>query len=152
MTDKKHQSEGDHAISDSRSESDMRANDMNREPANLSGTAAQGDTAARPMDTRNFAIGILCVTATILLTGLLVIGTRPAPALADGMSVTGGDYVMLVGAYEQVDEEFVYLIDAPTERIIAYRFNAGRNQIEIVQGIDFGKIRQAAEKKQPGRP
>lgn len=130
--------------------SDMRSNQSNTRSGEKAG---RPDTAATPqVDTRNFAIGILSVTATILLTGLLVIGTRPAPVLADGMSVTGGDYVMLVGAYEEVDEEFVYLIDAPTERIIVYRFNAGRSQIEIVQGIDFGQIRKTAGKKQPGRP
>ena len=113
----------------------------------------------RPMDSRDFAIGILSTAALILLVGLLIINTRPEPAWADGMTTTGGDYVLTVGQLAVADEEYVYVLDAPGEKLIAYRFNAPRQQIDIVQGIDLAELRsqdvdaakQPAGKRSPSR-
>lgn len=110
------------------------------------------------MDSKNFAIGVLSTTAMVLLVGLIVIQSRPAPVRADGMTAQGGDYVMTVGALNQRDEDLVYIIDAPAEKMIAYRFDAGTRRIEIVQGADLAQMRSAvapAKKKQSparGRP
>ena len=94
-------------------------------------------------DSRDFVIGILSTTAAILLVGLLVINTRPEPAMADGMTTTSGSYVMTVGSVTP-DEEYVYILKSPAERLIAYRFNDTRQQIEIVQGIDLAELRSSA--------
>ena len=96
------------------------------------------------MDTKNLTIGVLSTTALILLVGLLVIHTRSAPAFASGMTTTSGDFVMTVGSDASGDQELVYVLDVPVGRLIAYRFNSGRQAIEILQGIDLNEIRQAA--------
>ncbi|MGB2988064.1 MAG: hypothetical protein WBE26_19520 [Phycisphaerae bacterium] len=102
------------------------------------------------MDSRNFAIGILSTTAAILLVGLLIINTRPEPVWADGMTVTGGDYVLTVGGVSTADEEYLYVIDAPAGKLISYRFDTGRKQVEIVQGIDLSELRRITS--QPTQP
>lgn len=101
------------------------------------------------MDSKNFAIGILSTTALIMLVGLLVINTRPEPVWADGMTTSGGDYVLTVGAVSTSDEEYLYVIDAPSGKLIAYRFDAGRQRIEIVQGIDLSGLREPAGQATP---
>lgn len=104
------------------------------------------------MDNKNFAIGVLSTTAVILFVGLVVIHTRPAPALADGMTVRGGDYEMTVGALDQTDEELVYVVDSTQQRMIAYRFNTNNERIEIVGGVDLAEIRdQGGPGKVPSR-
>lgn len=102
------------------------------------------------MDSKNFAIGILSTTAVILLVGLLLLNGDPAPAWGSGMTTDAGDYVLSVGRYESEDEELVYVIDTPSEKLIAYRFNGGRQRIEVVQGIDLSELRQ--KDSPPARP
>ncbi len=104
------------------------------------------------MDSKNFTIGILSTTAVILLVGLVIINTRPEPASASGMTVTGGDYVLTVGSDISSDEELLYVVDAPEEKLVVYRFDGGRQQIEVVQGIDLGEMRaDAGPSQQPGK-
>ncbi len=93
------------------------------------------------MDSRNLAVGVLSTTAVILMVGLAIIHTRPVQA--DGMTVARGDYLMTVGSSTQVDEELVFLIDVPEQKMIIYRFDAGRHQIEIVQGVNLAEMREA---------
>ena len=92
------------------------------------------------MDSRNFAIGVLSTTATILLVGLFVIHSRPATVQASGMTVSGGAYTMTVGRDPSGDQDYVYVLTGPSKRIVAYRFDAGRQRIEIVQGIDLATL------------
>ena len=95
------------------------------------------------MDSRNLAVGVLSTTAVILIVGLAIIHTRPTPAQADGMTVALGDYLMTVGSATQVDEELVFLIDVPEQKMIIYRFDASRHQIDIVQGVNLSEMREA---------
>ena len=104
------------------------------------------------MDSRNFAIGMLSTTAVILLVGIVIVQSAPPSVRADGMTVAGGDYVVTVGARTQTDEDYVYVIDVPAEKMIAYRFDTGRQQIEIVQGLDLSVLRQAPIKAEPPKP
>ena len=103
-------------------------------------------------DSRNLSIGVLATTATILFVGLMVIQSRPEPAWADGMTIVGGDYSVAVGGVNQVDEEYVYVLDGPAQKMIEYRFDAAREQIEIVAGVDLAKIREESAEKTPSTP
>lgn len=96
------------------------------------------------MDSKNFAIGVLSTTAVILLVGVLVIGSRPAPVLGQ-MTVTKGDYIITVGNSPQLDEEYVYVIDAPEQKLAVYRFNTPREQIDLLQGVDLKEMREAGQ-------
>jgi len=107
------------------------------------------------MDSKNFAIGVLSTTATILLVGVILVHSRSNEALADGMTTSGGGYVVTVGNLTQHDEELVYIIDASTDKMVVYRFDGRRHQIELVQGIDFAELKRAstpADLQQPAQP
>ncbi|RME40955.1 MAG: hypothetical protein D6788_02260 [Planctomycetota bacterium] len=99
------------------------------------------------LDRTDFGLGVLSITAVVLFVAWILPAGRPTPALADGMTTSGGDYVVSVGAVDVADEEYVYVMDVPTERIIAYRFDLRRKAIDLVQGIDFGDIRRKAGAK-----
>ncbi|UCC29218.1 MAG: hypothetical protein JSU86_13560 [Phycisphaerales bacterium] len=100
----------------------------------------------RSVDSKDFVIGVLSTTAAILLVGILIINTRPEQAWADGMTTSGGQYVLTVGGVGSPDEEHLYVLDARAERLVAYRFNGNRQQIEIAQGIELKDLRRAARK------
>lgn len=104
------------------------------------------------MDSRNFAIGVLSTTATILLVGVILLFSRPDDVRADGMTSSGGGYVVTVGSLTQNDEEIVYVIDATTDKMIAYRFDGNRRQIELVQGIDFAEMKRTSTPQNPQQP
>ncbi len=104
------------------------------------------------MDPRNFTIGVLSTTAAILLVGVVIVQSQPQVAWASGMTASGGEYVMTVGRDISGDQELLYVIDSGTQRMVVYRFNASRQQIELVQGIELDKLREAnaaAGQKQP---
>jgi len=101
------------------------------------------------MDSRNFAIGILSTTAVMLLVGIMIIHSRPAPAIASGMTAASGDYVMTVGSVSSNDEELVFVIDNAGQKMLVYRFDIGRHEVQIVQGIKLGDLQQAAGAQAP---
>ena len=112
--------------------------------------AASPESHAHPADRRDVAIGALSIVAVILFVTLFLSDRGGAPpAFADGMSVSGGDYVVAVGGAVLADEDFVYVIDIPMERVIAYRFDAARQQIEIVQGVELSELRTEADGTSP---
>ena len=107
------------------------------------------------MDSRHFAIGVLSTTATILLVGVVLLYSRPEDVRADGMTTSGGGYVMTVGGLTQGDEQIVYVLDTSTDKMVVYRFDTNRHQIEILQGIDLAELPGATkptDPKQPGQP
>ena len=110
------------------------------------------------MDSRNFIIGLLSTTAAILLIGVVIVASRPSPARAAGMTASGGDYILTVGTGNQLDEEYIYIVDSSAQKMLAYRFDSNRGEIEIIQGIDLSGFRQgpgaAPSGKSPssGRP
>ncbi len=107
-------------------------------------TPAPTTPSVRPVDSRYFAIGVLSITAMILLVGVSLVSMQPAPAIASGMTVSAGSYTMTVGQAASVDEEFLYVLDGPAEKMIAYRFNTTRQTIDVIQGIDLSGLRAPA--------
>ena len=96
------------------------------------------------MDSKNFAIGILSTTAVMLLVGIMIIHSRPAPALASGMAASAGNYVMTVGNVSTNDEELVFIVNNQDKKMLVYRFDAGRREVQIVQGIRLDDLPKAA--------
>jgi hypothetical protein len=101
------------------------------------------------MDQRNFAIGVLSTTAVILLVGVVMVASRPSPVEAAGMTATGGDYIVSVGTSSQTDEEYVYVVDVPSQKMLVYRFDANRGNVDIVQAVDLSKLRDDAAPAPP---
>ena len=88
----------------------------------------------------------------ILVVGFLLVNTQPEPVWASGMNATAGDYVLTVGTDVSDDEELLYVIDTRAEKLIVYRFDGRRHEIEVVQGIDLAELRDATtQSPQPQR-
>ena len=102
------------------------------------------------MDSKQFAIGILSVTAVILLAATVVVHSRPEPASAAGMTAMGGDYVLTVGALN-ASEELLYVVDSAAEKIVVYTFDAGRKSIVPADGVRFGDFREEAAQQDQGK-
>lgn len=91
------------------------------------------------MDTKNFAIGVLAITATILLVGLVIVHTAPRPAFASEVSSYGGDFTITVGRVTR-DSELLYVVDNTTERLVVYGIDRRTGIISIQ---DFAEISRA---------
>jgi hypothetical protein len=98
------------------------------------------------MDQKNLTIGVLSTTAAIMLVGLVLVTCRTSPVIAAGMTEHGGDYIMTVGASPQADEQFLYVIDVPLQKMVVYRFvyDSTRAAVDMLQGIDLGEFREKA--------
>jgi hypothetical protein len=94
-------------------------------------------------------IGILSTTAVMLLVGVMIIHSRPRPAVASGVTAAGGDYVMMVGT-GSIDEELLFVIKNSEQKMISYRYESGVRRLEVNQRVDLKQLREAtAEPPQP---
>lgn len=98
------------------------------------------------MNGRDFAIGVLSVTAVILLTGLIIVhAVTPQAALGLGQNAAAGDYLATTS---QLDEgtELLFLLDTAAERMNVYGFNAVMGRIELIHQIETRRDRGGERK------
>ena len=83
------------------------------------------------VDGRTFAIGILSVTACVLLVGYLLLAMQPAPAYATGQVDRGGDYIL---ATQQLSnsQEGVIVIDTAARRMSLYILDMNQHRIRPI--------------------
>ncbi len=95
----------------------------------------------------NLTIGVLSITAVVLLVGVLLAPGWQAPAYAIGQLDRGGDYIMLTGQFSK-SSEMVYLIDAAAQQLNAYSYDWNRGILVIWDSHDlkraFGQRRAPA--------
>lgn len=78
------------------------------------------------MDSKHFAIGILSVTATILLVGLVLVSSMaPTTAYGNSQNGRGGDYIVATGQFDD-SVELLYVLDAAVPALAIYHFDANR--------------------------
>ena len=94
-------------------------------------------------DRRDFAIGILATTATVLLVGVVLLFSQPQ-ARADGTAIVHREYALSVGALTHADDDLVYVINAPRQRLNVYRFDVRRKQIDLVQSLSLQEMRSVS--------
>ena len=99
------------------------------------------------MNSKDMTIGVLSTTAVMLLVGIMIIHSRPEPAMASGMTASGGDYVMSVGSVSINDEELLFVIDRVADKMIVYRFDTGRHDLQINQRVNLQELREAASEQ-----
>ena len=86
----------------------------------------------------NISLVLLAVTAAVL-TGLLVGAyLHNEPAYAAAPSVSGGDYVMSIGGYDQ-DNEFVWVINMASNQLILYGIDINARSIRTVGTADLSR-------------
>ena len=104
------------------------------------------------IDTRNFAIGTLSVTAVVLLTALIVISQLPAPrpAMAFGEVASGGDYFMFSGQIQD-SNELVYVIDTAVKQLNVYGVDPARRGLLLIQRLDLERLPEPRQPKKKKR-
>ena len=90
------------------------------------------------MDSKNYAIGVLAITAVILLVGLIWVNTAPRPALASEVSSYGGDFTVTVGRVTR-DTELLYVVDNTTERLLVYGIDRRSGALAVLDGTELAQ-------------
>jgi hypothetical protein len=99
---------------------------------------------------KDFAIGILSVTAVILFTAVVILqNISPRPAMAVGQGGYSGDYVVSTARLDDTTE-VVYVIDTAAQQMNMYGFNFTRGFIELVQAFDMRAL-DAMNQRPPER-
>ena len=104
------------------------------------------DITAQPTNRDTFAIGVLSVTATILLVGVLVVVSLPAPAMALGELDRGGDYVMLTSQF-LANWELVFITDGAVGRMGAYFYNLNNQTILLWDSVELARFMRQGGRK-----
>ena len=91
------------------------------------------------MDAKNFSIGVLSVTASILFVGLVIVHTSTSPALGEGQNARGGDYIVATGALDRA-VELVYVLDAGGPSMALYHFDVNRGAMVLDDAQDLRRL------------
>jgi hypothetical protein len=91
-------------------------------------------------ENQNLTIGILSITATVLLVAVIFVTTgSPNPAMAIGQTDKGGDYIVVTGQYTPNFEQ-VYITDAAARKLNAYSYDQTRREIVLWDSQDLAKV------------
>lgn len=91
------------------------------------------------MDSKNLTIGVLSVTATILLVGVILMGTvGQQPAMGYGQLDRGGDYLLLTSQW-RTEHELLWVLDGRSRTLGMYYFEPRRSRLELVGTIDLAE-------------
>ena len=90
---------------------------------------------------KNLAIGVLSITAMVLLVGLVIVSRQPSAFAAAGPGIQTGDYILTTGQFLP-DEDLLYVVDAVQERLVVYRFDVrSRQSFAPVDSHDLAAMR-----------
>lgn len=91
-------------------------------------------------ETKNLTIGVLTITAAVLLVGvLLTTSGSQNQAMAFGQIDRGGDYIMVTGQFTQ-NHELIYITDAAAQRLNVYSYSPTRRHIIIWESLDLTRL------------
>ena len=94
---------------------------------------------------KDFAIGVLSVTAVILLATLLMINAFvPRQAYAIPQAGAAGNYVATAARLEETSEMLI-ILNTQQRLINAYGFNVQTGQVDLIQQIDLEAITKEKE-------
>jgi hypothetical protein len=86
---------------------------------------------------KDFAIGVLSVTAVILFTAVVILqSVSPKPAMAVGQGGFSGDYVVSTARLDDTTE-VVFVMDTAAQQMNMYAYAFRRGFIELVQAFDM---------------
>ncbi len=94
--------------------------------------------AGVPLDGKNFTIGILAVTATILFVGFLLVTSTPRSAQAIGHVDRQDDYIILTHQISNARENLM-VVDAAVKTAIVYELRNKRD-FNILQRIPLDRL------------
>ncbi len=102
------------------------------------------------MNGKDFAIGILSVTAVILLAAIMIVQVMPAqPVMAAGTAVTAGRYTVTTAQLDDTSD-LIYVVDTTTRTMNIYGFAPALGQLQLIQRMDVHR-QQPAQVPPPRR-
>lgn len=99
------------------------------------------------LDRKTFAIGVLSITAVMLIVGICVVVSLPEPAIAIGQTDRGGDYLMVTSQFN-TGTELVFLVDGAVGRMIAYAYNINSRTLQIWDQVEFQRFMRNPQAQQ----
>lgn len=109
------------------------------------------DTNSQAPTQSTFAIGVLSITALILLVGVLVISAINDRAMAIGMSDRGGDYIVVTMQFNSGTENVV-ITDAAAQRMNVYAYDLSSRRLDIWDWLDLKRFPTRNEPAEPPKP
>ncbi len=95
-------------------------------------------------DNQSYTIGVLSITAAVLLVGVILIPDRAGnSAMAFGQLDRGGDYIILTGQFNE-NSELIYITDAAARRLNVYSYDPTTRQIIVWDSVDMARLDMAA--------
>jgi hypothetical protein len=105
-------------------------------------SAADEDTF---MTTKDLTIGVLSITAVILLAALIIIqNVGVTPAMAYGQNERAGDFLVSTAQLDGT-AELIMVVEAAQQKMNVYGFNVQAGQIELVQQMDLGPLQRVSQ-------
>lgn len=99
----------------------------------ISSAATRGPTGP------SMTIGVLSITAVILLVGVLVVSTINSRAMAIGQTDRGGDYIVVTSQFNS-GTEAVIVTDAATQQMIVYAWVTSAGRLDIWDRFDLKRL------------
>jgi hypothetical protein len=91
-------------------------------------------------DNQNLTLGVLIITAVILLVGVILGGNSSSnTAMAIGQLDRGGDYIMVTAQFTQNDE-VIYITDAAAQMMNLYSYDATQRQLVLWDQVDLKRV------------
>jgi hypothetical protein len=90
-------------------------------------------------DKPNLTIGVLSITAVILLAGVLLTVGHQNSAMAMGQIDRGGDYILVTGQFSD-STELIYVTDAAAQRMNVYSYEQTNRQFMLWDSIDLKQV------------
>jgi hypothetical protein len=105
----------------------------------------------RTVTSKDFAIGVLGVTAVILLVALLTINALvPGRALAASQASVSGDFLVNTARLNDASSLLI-VINTRQQLMNGYGFNIYAGQIDLIQQIDLERLSKDAQRFQQER-
>jgi hypothetical protein len=103
----------------------------------------------RTLDARTYALGVLSITACVLLVGFLLVTGLSNPAHAANMNDRSGDYIMLTQQITTTTEA-VIVVDAAAKKLISYGFDYNRKRLLPLARFDLEQLpKRPGERRAP---
>jgi hypothetical protein len=90
-------------------------------------------------DKSNLTIGVLSITAIVLLVGLLLTLGGHGNAMGMGQIDRGGDYILVTGQFSD-SSELIYVTDAAAQRMNVYSYDSTTRQFVLWDTVDLRRV------------
>ncbi len=102
-------------------------------------------------DRDSLTIGVLSITATILLVGIILVTVGGQDrAVAIGQTDRGGDYLVVTGQFTD-SSELIYVTDAAARKMNVYSYDWNRGHLILWDSHDLRRALGRGAVPRPGR-